>query len=203
MLRTPLTIGEEELRRRIESTLRFAGCASDHINAVQVRCYADGDVQVEAVEMLYDGFALRAMRPYAYLTGLAGETLLKDSSAKEAMVALNRAMGEAVDQGVAIWVDSDGEVVAIDGGAVVAVFDDEVRFSSAGEGVEFEYAYSVVKDERRRITRSAIKVEDLERATELLLLDYRGITAVSLCNERLYFDIYAEKMARQLSDSEL
>lgn len=202
LLRLHLGIDEKMLRQRIASELRSAGCAANHTNVVQVRYYASGEMQIEAVEMLYDGFALRAMRPHAYLTPIDSNLLLRDSSAKEAMVALNRAMGDAIDKDVAVWMDNQGEIIAIDGESVVAVFDDEVRFSREGSGVEFELAHSVASSGRRRITKGAIMVEDLSRATELLFIDYRGITAVAYCEENLYVDFYAENLARQLTENE-
>lgn len=197
-----LGVERRELERRIEDALRKGGYSERHTNAVQVRRYVDGRVEVVCVDNYYDDFSLRAVRPQGYVSHLSGEVVLQPTSAKEAALALHRASAEISDEGVAVWLSDVGEVKAIDGGSVVAVFDDEIRFSQSGEGVEFEVAYSVVQGGRRRVCRGVVMHEDLRHAKELLYIDYRGVTALLACDGHHYMDIVAEHIARQVADSE-
>ena len=101
-----------------------------------------------------------------------------------------------------MWRSEEGEIVAIDGAPVVAVFDDEIRFSRMGEGVEFDIVFGVAEIGHRRVTRGAIMEADLLSAKEVFTVDYRGITSVSSFASRAYMDIVAEKLARQVADTE-
>ena len=195
-------IGREVLERKIEDALREGGYSERHTNAVLVRRYIDGGIEVECVDNFYDTFSLRAVRPQGYVCHLSGDAVLQPTSAKAAALALHRATAEISDEGVAVWLSDTGEVKAIDGGSVVAVFDDEICFSQSGSGVEFELAYRAAQGGRRRVCRGEISHEDITRAKELLYIDYRGITALLVCEGRHYMDIVAEHIARQVADIE-
>ena len=198
----PLAIEREELQRRIGECLRMGGYSSHTTNAVYVRYYATGKVEIEAVEMLYNSFSLRALRPHGYICSLSGGLLLEHTSAKEAMLELNHAISSIAKQGVPIWVNAANEVLAIDGSSVIAIFENEIRFSSVGTGVEFEHAYNIAKNMRRIISREAISIEDLPKVKELLFIDYRGITALEEFGGHRYMDITAEKIAAKIAEKE-
>lgn len=198
----PLTVEREELQRRIGECLRNGGYSSCNTNAVVVRYYATGKIEIEAVEMLYNSFSLRAIRPHGYICPLSGELLLENTSAKEAMLELNRTTAFASEQGVALWVNEQSEILAIDGASVIAIFENEIRFSSVGRGVEFEYAYNIAKSMKRNISREAICVEDLSKVKELFFIDYRGITALEEFGGHRYMDITAEKIATRVAEAE-
>ena len=127
---------------------------------------------------------------------------MRNTSAKESLLEIERSRAVATDRSVAMWRSEEGEIVAIDGAPVVAVFDDEIRFSRAGEGVEFDIAFGVAEIGHRRVTRGAIMEADLLSAKEVFTVDYRGITSVSSFASRAYMDIVAEKLARQVADTE-
>lgn len=191
----PLSVTRAELRKRISEQLRSEGFSPNTANAVTVRCYSDGAVEIECLDILYNSFALRALHPQAYLCRLSGSLLTENTSAKEAMLELNRTMGQVADEGVALWADEQGEVLAIDGSPVVTVFEDEIRFSRVGSGVEFDLAYNAVKAMGRNVIKEEICLRDLAKAKELLYIDHRGISAVSKFGESVYMDIIAEKVA--------
>lgn len=192
----------EVLERDIAAALRGEGFSASHTNAVQVRRYIDGRVEIRCVEMFYDDFSLRAVRPQGYICSLSGDMLLQPTSAKEATLSLCRATAEVSDEGVAVWVSDMGELKAIDGGSVVAVFDDEIRFSQSGAGVEFELAYKAIQGDRRAVRYGEILHSDIARAKELFYIDYRGVTALSACEGDYFMDIVAERVARQVAEQE-
>ena len=118
------------------------------------------------------------------------------------MLELNRTMGQVADEGVALWADEQGEVLAIDGSPVVAVFEDEIRFSRVGSGVEFDLAYNALSKGRRKVCKGAIRVEELHEAKELLAIGYEGVTAISHYDGKIYMDILAEKIASMVAEEE-
>ena len=103
---------------------------------------------------------------------------------------------------MALWVNEQSEILAIDGASVIAIFENEIRFSSVGRGVEFEYAYNIAKSMKRNISREAICVEDLSKVKELFFIDYRGITALEEFGGHRYMDITAEKIATRVAEAE-
>ena len=118
------------------------------------------------------------------------------------MLELNRTTGDIAEKGVALWVDELNEVVAIDGSSVIAVFDDDIRFSRLGSGVEFDLAYNAVKEMKRNLSKDKILLEELKQAKELLYIDYRGISAVKSFDDTVYMDITATKIAAKITEIE-
>ncbi len=198
----PLAIEREALQRMIAECLRGANCSQHTINAVYVRYTSNKEVEVECVDTLYDEFSLRALRPHLFVCRVSGDLLTDNTSAKEALLELNRTIALASEQGVALWVNEQDEVLAIDGAAIVAVFDDEVRFSRMGSGVEFELAHGIAEKIKKNITREEILLSDIAKAKELLYVDYRGITAVKSFELHHFMDITAERIARTIAEAE-
>ena len=198
----PLAISRKELQRLISERLHNEGYSPKTTNAVAVRYHNTGDIAIECIDILYNNFALRALHPQAYTCRLSGELLTENTSAKESMLELNRTMGEITEEGVALWVNELSEVIAIDGSPVIVVFDDEIRFSRMGSGVEFELAYNAVNKMKGNISREEISLEELKRAKELLYIDHRGLSAVKSLDNTFYMDITATKIAAKIAEME-
>ncbi len=198
----PIAIGSTELHKMVVEKLQKEGCSPKTINAVCVKYSDNESVDIEVEEMLYNSFALRAIRPRGYLCRISGEMLLDNTSAKEAMLELNRSMGHIADSGVPIWIDDKGEILAIDGAPAVAVFDTEIKFSRWGAGVEFDIAQEIGKKRNRKVVCEAVTEEDLTTAKEILFIDYRGVTVLEKYGRRHYADIVAENIAKQVALSE-
>ena len=198
----PLNLSRQELKEAITQTLHKGHFSPTMMNAVEVRYFDNGTFEVEAKEILYKHFSLRALHPRAYLCRVSGDILLKNTSAKAALVELNRITAQASELGAALWADEQGEVLAIDGAPVIAVFEDEVRFSQKGDGVEFERAFEAVTKMGRNATRDAINLEDLKDAKELLFIGHEGLSAVHRFESRIFMDISAEKIASAIAQAE-
>lgn len=195
-------LDKEQLCSRIAEVLRNNGYSPNTINAVSVKCYDNGDIEVEPIEYLYNNFSLRALRPQGFIVRVSGELIVQNTSAKMALLELNHATAQTSERGVPVWINDAGEVIAIDGAPVVAVLDNEIRFSRMGAGVEFDLAYDAIKRTKHKATKGAIMVEELSVAKELLAIDYRGITAIAGYGEHLYMDITAERIAKQIASIE-
>lgn len=199
----PLKLSCQALRQVIIEALREGKLSQSMMNVVYVRCFADGSVEVRADWLLYNSFSLRALHPHSYLCRMSGEYITSNTSVKDSLVEFNQTTALVANRGVAIWVNEQDEVVAIDGAPVIAVFEDEVRFLESGSGVEFELAYQVATKLKHNVVRGVVKVEDLPRAKELLYVDYRGVTALQqLYDSTLYMDITAEKIAAKVAAME-
>ena len=198
----PLTLSRQELKESITKALHKGRFSPTMMNAVEVRYFDNGTFEVEAKEILYKHFSLRALHPHAYLCQVSGDILLHNTSAKAALVELNRITARANEQGVALWADEQGEVLAIDGAPVIAVFEDEVRFSHKGDDVEFEHAFEAVTNMGRNTTRGAIFLADLKDAKELLFIGYEGLSAVHRFESQIFMDISAEKIASAIAQTE-
>ena len=200
--REPLKPSCEELRCAIKAALQEARLSPTMMNAVEVLCFNDGTFEVKAQEIIYKAFSLRALHPHAYLCRVSGDILLDNTSAKEALVELNRTTAQASERGVALWADEHDEVLAIDGMPVIAVFENEIRFSRKGDSVEFNLAYDKVSQMKRKATRGAITLNDLKSAKELLFIGHEGLSAILHYESTVYMDVTAEKIATAIAQAE-
>lgn len=207
-----LKISRQELLKAIKESLREGHFSPTSMNVVYVRYFADGTFELEANYMIYNAFAMRALRPKAHLLRVSGELLTDNTSAKEALIEFFHTtlqQHNGANNDVALWADAKDEVVAIDGSPVIAVFENEVRFSHKGSGVEFDFAYDIVAKMNRNATKGQIYLADLTEAKELLYISHEGITAVKLFQPEsevestlLFMDISAEKFAAKIAEAE-
>ena len=200
-LLTPLSVERDELRRLIGERLRSGGFSADNNNAVYIRYGSAGVVEVECVDTLYNEFSLRALRPRLFVCHLSGELLTDNTSAKEALLEFNRTTALTSEQGVALWANEQGEVLAIDGAAVIAIFEDEIRFSHT-DSIEAGLAYDVAESIGRKVSKEPISLSDIAQAKELLYIDYRGITAIDAIDSHHLMDITALKFATKIAERE-
>ena len=198
----PLKPSRNELLSAIKEVLQRGRFSPTVMNAVEVRYFHDGRFEVEAKEIIYSTFSLRALHPRAYLHRISGKSLLDNTSAKEALIEFHRTTSQSLERSVALWADANDEVLAIDGEPVIAIFEDEIRFSRKGESVEFDHAYDTVVEMGRNATKGAISLADLKEAKELLFIGHEGISAVHRFDTTLYMDITAEKIASKIAEKE-
>lgn len=198
-----LKLSPQELRRAIAESLQSEKCSTTTMNVVYVQYYSDGTLKVKADWSIYSTFSLRALHPRSYLCRVSGNIITDNTSAKKSLIEFNQETALVAGKGVAIWANEHDEVVAIDGAAVIAVFEEEILFSQLGRGVEFDLAYEIVSKSKPNVSKGAIELKELQRAKELLYIDHRGLTAVQLLyDSTIYMDITAEKIASQIAEAE-
>ena len=199
----PLATSREEMKRMITSKLKSAGYTSTATNAVCVKIDPLSDSpHIEIEEIMYDTFALRAIRPQGVPFSVGQNTISENTSAREALIEFNRTTSHVTDEGVAVWINEDDEVVAIDGASVIAVFEDEIRFSGRCLGFESELAYQILSEKANNVTRGTIHRSEVATAKELLGIDHRGILALDRFDSCYYMDITAEKIAALVAEVE-
>lgn len=205
LLHTPLKVDRARLKGEIAESLRRNRFSERVANSVKV-CFDGHEVTITGnEEMLYNDFAVRALRPtIGDIERVANHSsLLENCSAKEAMREWHYARNQQLDypNALTLWATNEDEVVAIDGSPVIAVFEDEIRFAECGSGVEFDLAYEVAS-ELRNTRRGPLHLSELIKAKELLIIDHRGITAIESWGDHLYMDITATRIATSISAKE-
>ena len=206
ILYTSLDIDRQELKKNIADTLYRNGFKPNTSHLVKV-CYdTEKRVKIVTGEVLYDHFSARAIRPtIGCVERIAkGSTLLENCSVKDAMLELHFAQNAKLDNpnALTIWATEEGEVVAIDGSPIVAVFEDEIRFSPNGGGVEYNLVYKAAMEQFGSVTQAPLLLSELKEAKELLFVDCRGITAIDRWEEHHYMDLTAIVLASQVAKNE-
>lgn len=196
-------VTKTDIYNSIVNKLSREGFSDNAVNAVCLKFrpfYNNPEVEIE--ELYYDTFSLRAIRPKGQIYYVNGDAIKSNSSVKLALLEFNRMTAEIADEGVSIWVNEESEILAIDGASVIAVFEDEIRFSSHGYGVEFDIAYERFSAKRKHVTRGSIYESDLMKAKEIIYIDYRGVTVLESYDSHPYMDIIAEKIAAEVAATE-
>ncbi len=188
----------ESLRREIELCLREAYLSPSVTNAVEVQYHTDGSLRCVAKELLYDDFTVRTLRPRGYVAHIAGDMLLLNTSAKRAIVEFSNDTAQGEERCVAIWVSDNDEVLAIDGDPVIAVFENEIRFSPSGNSVEMDLAFKAALELNRNVVTAPIFVGELNGAKEILCIGYEGITALFRFENQVYMNLVARKIAERV-----
>ena len=164
---------------------------------------------------LYDGYALRSLRPAAAVVNYGVPYPEYPTSAREAacMLALQAAVTAdnraaetdtewaAVRTGVqaVIRCDDEGFVHVCDEAPLFAVKGKKVYTPPAPPSVERELAYRAVEAARLPLLEQEIGREQLARFDELFYADHRGLTSLSACEGQLYATIVTERIARVLN----
>ena len=200
----PISFPPQYVRESIISDAKRRHLSSTGMNCALVMLFHDGAIHIQTEWMMYDRFSLRALHPNCYPVCISGEIILDNTSVKEQLLGFQYVCtSEDNKNDVAIWHNEQGEVLAIDGAPVVAVFEDEIIFSNYGQSVEFDLAYELLSKGRSDVAKGVIKLENLSKAKELLFIDHRGVTAVNrLYGSTIYMDITAEKIATLIAEAE-
>lgn len=183
----------------IASLLGRNGYSDKLSHIVMLRTYADGDCEIECIETsLYDTLTLRALRPVAIAVRAYDECATYPSSATLATALMHREQAHRQGAEVAIAVDTEGRVGTIDGAEAVVLIDGRLIFSPHATTPEYKLLMRCALHLGREVECREIEEQELRRADEVLLVDYRGITALASYGSRHYADIVAERLARHL-----
>lgn len=198
---TTLNFSREKLQRQIEKCLREASLSPAVTNGVEVQYRTDGTMCCVAKELLYDNFAVRSLRPRGYVTRILGDIVLQNTSVKRAMVKFTHDTKQSEERCEAIWLSENDEVIAIDGEAVIVVFEEEIRFSQSINSVEMDLAFRAAMDLGYNVVTGPIFVGELEDAKEILHIGYEGITALFHFNDKIYLNLTARKIAERINNT--
>lgn len=198
-----IQLDEEELKLKIAEYILTERLSQHATHAIEVRLYANKEVEVVGQETLYlEPFPLRAIRPVATPHYITSDLALAPTSARDALLDICRTQSKLPSESIAMWIDHNNEITAIDGSPVVAVTNKEVIISRLGRSVEIELVERALSKTLHRTRRDAILYDNIEQYKELLYIDHRGIVALASIEGRPLSNIVAERIAKEVKKLE-
>lgn len=147
---------------------------------------------------LYDGYALRSLRPEA--APLRYELPFGDRPTSVRLETLHWARELIRPSGArtVIRCDSRDRMRSADDAPLFAVLGGRLYTPPAPASIEREQALRAIDAAGLSLTEEEIGRERLAQLDELFYFDHRGITSVSGCGKALYTDLLAQRIARTL-----
>lgn len=189
-----------ECREAISLVLRINNYPAHSCNTVMVRAYAHGNWTVEATgTLLYDRLGIRALHPEG--KQLLSQPVLAGLATSSALASheMSRTWAQCHHYGVALETDSEGNILAVDGGQSIGVKDGALIIPHPVYSVEMTLLMKAAhKAGRRIICHEPLRMDSLEELRELWGIDHRGIIAVQSVGEKFFTDITATVLASKL-----
>lgn len=163
---------------------------------VRLELLPDGTERlIPAGVSLYDGYALRSLRPTACTLDYHMPLSQAPTSAREAITQL--AQLEAAHKGTALAVqcDSQGIMPTTDEAPVFGVCAHTVLTAPISHSVERDLAIHAIRAAGLELRDEPLTKEDLPRLDELFYVDHRGVTALASCDGRPLMALIAERVA--------
>lgn len=198
-----ILLDKTELEQQIANTILTERLSLHATHAVEVRLYPSHKVEIVTEDMLYlEPFPLRAIRPTARPYRISGDMLHHPTSARDALLNICRADNKLPSESIAMWVDHNNEITAIDGAPVIAVTDNEIRFSHVGHNIEFDIAERAMSKTSHKVVYGEIRYDEALNFKELLYIDHRGVVALADIEGHALSNIIAERIAKEVSKIE-
>ncbi len=164
-----------------------------HTEFVRVQVDHQGRIELlPAGRSLYEGYALRAMRPSACVFEYDIPYPEYPTSARWAAHELTTLIAQRNDAHVAIRCSSDGIIHTADDAPLYAVKGNRIYTSNLNGLLHVEQFYGM------EFTEQPIGREQLSLFDELFYIDHRGVTAIGSCEGNVYADIVAERVAKTI-----
>lgn len=189
----------QQIERQIAALLEANRLPASVSSFVRIEATADKELRlVPSAPALYDGYALRSLRPEA--APLRYEIPFGDRPTSARLEALRwaRALVRNVGASTVIRCDRRDLVRSADDAPLFAVLGERIYTPPAPASIERNQALRAIDAARLGVTEQEIGREQLARFDELFYFDHRGITSLSGCGEALYTDIIAARIARTL-----
>lgn len=188
------------LNTQIEALLDTNRHPATSSSFVRIELTAEGDLRLlPGTVSLYNGYALRSLRPAAIV--LSYDLPLSDYPTSARDAALQLALQQARKQGVhsVIRCDREGLIHTGDDAPLFAVKGEWIYTCPAPPSVERELALHAIEAARLSLVEQEIGREQLPLFDELFYFDHRGITSLSSCESVLYTEIIASRIAQKIN----
>ncbi len=186
---------EEEVHRLLDALC----LRREATHFVRIELFASGERMLRyAGTSLYDGYALRSLRPAAVTVRYdlpTGEypTSLGEEAARWALHAAEQRGARC-----AVHCDGRGILLTADNAPLVAIQGETCCLSPAPESLERLLARECIRAAGLTLRETPILHDQLSRFDELLYIDHRGITSLASCDGRPYMNILTDRLARVL-----
>lgn len=185
-----------QLETRIESLARREGYPSGVSGFVRLECSEPGEERLIALgTSLYEGYALRSLRPRALTLAYEVPLGIASSTAAEAADALARCVARRADYDEALRTDSEGVCYALGSAHLFALRGGELYTSAEPRSVEGVLLLRAAEQLRLRHRIAPVLASELHTFDEVLAVDHRGITALASCDEARFMALRAERLA--------
>ena len=163
---------------------------------VRLECDAQGHTRLTAVgTSLYEGYALRSLRPTAITVPYELPLQIAASTAAEAAHELARHIAQRHQADEAVRVDTEGNCRGMGEADLFAFCDGVLCYSATPQSVEGILLLQAAERLGIRHALYAIPADALNRFDELFAVDHRGITSIATCDGVHFMSLRAERLA--------
>lgn len=185
---------------RLEARIAAVAAAERYPHAVscfvRIELAADGRERlVPAGVSLYDGYALRSLRPDAVTLPYDLPLTEAPTSAREAAAGLARVAAGRKGAGGFVRCDSRGHLRAADDAPLFAVRGAALLAAPGPETVERTLCLEAAQIAGLHVVEQPLEAEDLAAFDELFYADHRGVTALGHCDGHPYMALAAQRIA--------
>lgn len=197
--RAPSGLDAGRTAAAVERLLMHNGYPNHGSHIVLLRSYGNSEYALSCHgTSIYDGLALRALRPLATIVESGGIFDGLPTSASLASARLLREYAATLGCGAFVATDGAGRVVSVDGGTPVIITRGVITVSESSMTVEAEAVMKAFERDGRRMEIRDFSRSELLAADELAGIDQRGITSVAECDGTAYSDIILDVTAQRL-----
>lgn len=147
---------------------------------------------------LYEGYALRAVRPRGSIVHYLPAGGFLFSTAQEDMEQQARLLVQRRGADVAISLNSDDEVTMCNGRKVVVIVKNRFFIDEKNPSAEQALIIEALQRQGLINTHSTPHLSDAEKANEIFYFDHRGTTSLSHFEGQPLMSIIAEKTAHEM-----
>ncbi len=156
---------------------------------------SDGEIHLTPLgSALYDGYALRSLRPECCTLSYELPFAEPSTTAAEACHAWAEEMARSRGFEAAVRCDKSGTLHSLGEGHLFAVHGTTLYTSEQPSSVEGQLLLRAAERLHLRCLVQPIKIDTLTRYEELFAVDYRGITSLARCNEHPLMTLRAERL---------
>ena len=199
MFGTSPHIDARATERSIERLLHDNDYSATMPSHIAMRHYRTGETALIARETLpYTRMTMRSIYPAAAIVDYDIPFSRQPSSLRESIVAAASLQAAAAGARCVLQRNAAGEIVAADDAPMFVVAERDIIMPEQLPSVEADIAVEAIRKAGFHLATASVTADLLARADELFYVDYRGLTAVSRCGERVYMHIIAERIAQHL-----
>lgn len=194
----PFTTSVQGIEMRIGKLLEHSRISRRVSTRVTIKLYASGDYTIEYDQpSIYSGYAMRSLRPDAAIVEMS--IPMEDYPTDAALAARSLADTLARTRGFhsAIMTTPDNRIVS-EATQPLAIVNGVTLILSESDSVESNLMERAARKAGFGIKKRALMRDDLQRAEEVITMNWQGITAIYHIGNKAYMSIIAERIAQQL-----
>ena len=197
-------LSRREVEQQIEQLLMANHTTRNTSVEVCMKLYATGDYTLEEREKsIYTGYVVRSLRAEASIIASSATLAEYPTSAMVATRALLKQIAEAKDLHHLVMADHSGQIIVDGAEPLVTVKGYTITLQPmAMPSVEQVLVGRAAHRLNFKVEHAPLTVQHLKEADEVLILSWRGITALGHIDNKPYMAIIAERLAQEIERKE-